>query len=197
MTGCSRLSRATADLMREDTELVSLAADGDRTAFSELMTRHQSGVHRFVLRFVRGEAATDVTQETFVSVWRNLARFDNSRPFGAWLRTIALNKCRDHLRRQTVRRLITLDAAHAPSEAQDDSQANPARITEARDMLAALNREIARLPLSLREPLILTALEGLSQTEAGAIIGISAKAVETRVYRARQKLAATLGVDVA
>ena len=84
-----------------------------------------------------------------------------------------------------------LDETAAASEASTDD-ANEAALTR-------LDRAIAALPGQLKEPLLLTAFEGLSQAAAGEALGISAKAVETRVYRARKLLAEALkagGVDV-
>lgn len=182
--------------MIADSELAIAAARGERQAFSELMTRHQVAIHRLVSRFVRDENAADVTQDAFVAAWRNLSRFDPSQRFDVWLRAIALNKCRDHARRAAVRRFISVDFAQAPSDFADDGMTDPEAATQDRQTLALLGRAIRALPTSLREPLVLTALEGLSQAEAGAVLGVSAKSIETRIYRARRKLADHLNLDL-
>ncbi len=183
-------------IVTADSELASAAVRGERQAFSELMTRHQVGIHRFVSRFVRGENAADVTQDTFVAAWRNLARFDPSQRFDVWLRAIAINKCRDHARRAAVRRFISVDLAQAPADSVDDGLISPETATEERQTLALLHRAIQALPASLREPLVLTALEGLSQADAGSVLGVSVKSIETRLYRARRKLADQLNLDL-
>lgn len=181
--------------MREDSELVSQATRGDRGAFTELMSRHQARVHRLVARLVRGEATFDIVQETFVSAWRNLHKFDQTRAFPAWLHAIALNKCRDYGRRNAVRRFITGDWDAASADTKDEAAPNPEQIVEDRQTLSALERAIGELPVNLKEALVLTALEGLSHAEAAAILGASPKGVETRIYRARQILAAKLGLS--
>lgn len=178
-----------------DERLVERARTGDDQAFTLLMRRHKPAVYGFVRRYV-GEAdgALDVVQVTFVAAWKALGRFDARRPFNVWLRAIALNKCRDRARRLAVRRLILGEQSDQSSEAR--AQADPALHGEASLALAqrnlALQQAIGQLPRKLKEPLLLTHFEELSQKEAGALLGVSAKTVETRVYRARQRLAEIL-----
>lgn len=181
-----------------DAQLAARAVRGDRSAFGFIVRRYQEPLYRFIRRYV-GDAdeAYDLLQETFVSAWQALGRYDPARPAATWLRRIALNKCRDWGRRRAVRRFFygaaSLDSPRAKAAAiaptADDGD-EPA--------LAHLDRAIARLPDQLKAPLLLTAFEGLSQVAAGKALGISAKAVETRVYRARKLLADALrdnGVD--
>ena len=183
-----------------DAALAARAIKGDRSAFSLIVRRHQEPLYRFIRRYV-GDAdeAYDLLQETFVSAWQALGRYDPERPAATWLRRIALNKCRDWGRRRAVRRFFygagTLDdtmvaaGTSASASADDDNEA----------ALTSLDNAIAALPTQLKEPLLLTAFEGMSQAAAGKALGISAKAVETRVYRARKLLAEMLkvyGLDV-
>jgi RNA polymerase sigma-70 factor (ECF subfamily) len=158
------------------------------------MGRHKHWLYRFVRRYV-GDAdeSYDVVQDAFVSAMSNLHRYDSSRPFEAWLRRIALNKCRDRARRETVRRAFGLSRRGPEETEQVADTAAPADLTIAASAaMGALDKAIAALPAALKEPLVLTVLEGLSQKEAGALLGISAKAVEVRVYRAKRQLAETL-----
>jgi RNA polymerase sigma-70 factor (ECF subfamily) len=180
-----------------DAELVRRARAGEQRAFSQLMARHKHWVYRFVRRYV-GDAdeAYDVTQDAFVAAMSNLHRYDPTRPFDAWLRRIALNKCRDRARREAVRHAFGL-SRRGPEEtdAVADTAAGADETLAGNAALKALNQAIAALPASLKEPLVLTALEGLSQKEAGAVLGLSAKAVEVRVYRAKRQLAEMLDRD--
>jgi RNA polymerase sigma-70 factor (ECF subfamily) len=158
------------------------------------MGRHKHWVYRFVRRYV-GDAdeAYDVVQDAFVAALSNLHRYDPQRPLEAWLRRIALNKCRDRARRAAVRRAFGL-SRRGPEETE--AVADPAAGADqglAKDSaLRALDRAISALPASLKAPLVLTALEGLSHNDAGATLGLSAKAVEARVYRAKRQLAEML-----
>jgi RNA polymerase sigma factor CnrH len=177
-----------------DGALAARALQGDDAAFSLLVSRHKGWAYQFVRRYVGNSAdAYDVLQETFFSAWRALARYERDRPFEFWLRRIALNKCRDRNRRETVRRLIGARSGAEESDEIQDPAPGPSALTEGDQELRLLERYIAKLPRSLMEPLLLTALEGLSQEEAGKLLGISAKAIETKVYRARMRLTAVFG----
>lgn len=181
-----------------DGELVRRARAGEDHAFTLLMRRHKDGLYRFVRRYVGdADAAYEAVQESFVAAWRNLPRYDVTRPFGGWIRTIALNKCRDRARRESVRRLVF--GARSGSEDLVAFAPDPAPGVEA-TLIAdqrrrALDRAIAALPPKLKEPLILTTFEDLSHQAAGEALGVSAKTVETRVYRARKRLAEILGAS--
>lgn len=165
--------------------LAAAAASGERRAFEALMRREKAGLYAFVRRYVRDpDEAYDVLQEAFVAAWRAMGRYDPRRPIGVWLRAIALNKCRDHGRRALVRRLMQGRlAAEPPPAPPDDAR-------EAR--LARLDRAVARLPAGERDLILLTTAGGLGHEAAGQVLGLSAKAVEMRLYRARRRLAGIL-----
>lgn len=185
-----------AEEQLDDAALVKAALGGDDVAFSGLMSRHKDGLYRFIRRYV-GDAdeALDLMQDTFVASWLALDRFDTARPFPAWLRRIALNKCRDWSRRRQVRRFffgaVSLDRVQ-PIPADTEEVPQEPRLDE---RLTALEAAIAGLPIALKEPLLLTVFENFSHQEAAALLGISAKAVETRVYRAKQRLRDALADD--
>ena len=185
------MTTAEAD---SDADLVRRARAGEQRAFSLLMGRHKHWLYRFVRRYV-GDAdeAYDVVQDAFVSAMSNLNRYDATRPFEAWLRRIALNKCRDRARRDAVRRVFGLSRrGPEETEAVADPAAGADQTLAASAALSALDKAIAALPGALKEPLVLTVIEGLSHKEAGVLLGLSAKAVEVRVYRAKRQLAETL-----
>jgi len=174
-----------------DASLASAACRGDQAAFAVLMRRHKGWLYQFIRRYVADrDEAYDVLQDSFVAAWRALSRFDTARPFEAWLRRIALNKCRDRGRRNSVRRaalrVLGLGAVSESAAPAADSAA------AADQALQRLQIAIANLPRQLKEPLVLTMLEGMSQKDAGALLGLNAKAVEMRVYRAKRQLAAVL-----
>ncbi|OYX16877.1 MAG: RNA polymerase subunit sigma-24, partial [Sphingomonadales bacterium 32-67-7] len=119
--------------------------------------------------------------------------YDASRPFGAWVRRIALNKCRDWARRRRVRAFFTraapLDDARFVS---DDAVPSDVQVSD-RTELARVSAEIALLPARLRDVLLLRTVDNVTQAEAAAILDITEKTVETRLYRARAKLREVLG----
>lgn len=175
----------------EDPVVRLRAVGGDRRAFAQLMQGVQRPVHRYIRRYVGDETeALDLLQETFAAAWVGIGRYDPVRPFGPWVRRIALNKCRDWSRRRAVRAFFTgaLSIDHPRARSVAEEAPDAAQRKEERDALAALEAALLRLPGNLREALLLTATENLSHRDAAGLLGITPKAVETRVRRARLRL---------
>jgi RNA polymerase sigma-70 factor (ECF subfamily) len=176
-----------------DASLAVAALAGRQAAYAELMRRHREAVFRLARHHAGDEGeALDITQEAFISAFAALSRYDRGRSFRTWLLRIALNKCHDWARRRAVRRLFTL--ARPIDDAFDvaDTAPDPEQSLQSAREVARIGAAVAALPGNLKEPLILCAMEGWSQSDAAALLGISEKAVETRIYRARQKLSALL-----
>lgn len=172
-----------------DAALVRGVLADDAQAARALVERHRDAVYRLA-RAATGDAeeAFDITQEAFVSAFGALSRYDQKRPFRGWIAAIALNKCRDRARRRAVRRLLGLPMPDNAAEWIADDAPSPETQAASREELAVTAAAIAALPANLKEVLILRAIEGLSQEDTAQALGISKKAVETRLYRARQKL---------
>jgi RNA polymerase sigma-70 factor (ECF subfamily) len=175
------------------------ASLGDRAAFTTLMTGTKADLYRFVRRYIGDEDEShDLLQESYAAAWLAIRRYDPTRPFDVWLRSIAVNKCRDWSRRRSVRRVVRgvmgLDSPEAATVGEDVPSPE-ARLDDQR-RLSELQRALADLPASLKGPLLLATLEGRSHAEIAVILGITTKAVETRIARARQKLATALDRNV-
>ena len=181
-----------------DGELASLSLAGREAAFTEIVRRYRSILYRLALGNV-GDAdeALDIVQETLVSAHLALKRYDPERPMRAWLAAIAINKCRDWGRRRAVRRLFSF-ALPIDAAVENVAEDRPGHDVAASDRqeLARLRRAITDLPASLREPLVLHTIEGMSQAETASILAITEKAVETRLRRARIKLGNVLDEEM-
>lgn len=169
--------------------LVRGALAGDPRAARVLVARHREAAYRLA-RAATGDSdeALDITQEAFIAAFAALSRYDPARPFRGWIAAITLNKCRDWARRRAVRRFLGLPLPDNAADWIADDAPSPETIAADRAELVATARAIAALPPSLKDVLILRTIEGFSQEETAQALGISAKAVETRLYRARQKL---------
>lgn len=174
-----------------DGELAALALAGRQAAYRELLGRHREPVFRLVRGSIGdGDAALDVTQETFIAAFAALKSYDGTRSFKTWLSRIAINKCRDWARRRAVRRFFSFALPLEAAATVADESIPADRQLADRIELARVRGAITKLPPAIREPLILHAIEGLTQAETAEILGISEKAVETRIYRARKTLQA-------
>ena len=186
----------TGDLAKcSDGELATLALARSSAAYAVLMRRHETRIYRLIRSHIgNNDEALDLVQESFVAAWLALKSYDPARPFGTWLARIAINKSRDWGRRRAVRKFFTFaapldgDVLNIPDEA-----IGPDVAADDRQRMAAVARAIPQLPIQLKEPLILCAVDGLSQADAATVLGISEKAVETRIRRARARLTEILG----
>ncbi|HEY5753214.1 MAG TPA: sigma-70 family RNA polymerase sigma factor [Chthoniobacterales bacterium] len=166
--------------------------DGDDSALNEIMDRWQRRVTAFILRYTGNEAtAVDLAQETFVRVYQNRERYEARAAFSTWLFAIAANQARQYYRWQKRHSVFSLDAELENSEGKSTIAQLPAdcddpRKAALRDEKARLVREfVLALPGDLREAVILSEYEEFSHQEIAGIAGCTAKAVETRLYRAR------------
>lgn len=171
-----------ADL--DSADMVALQR-GESEALDRLMERWQVRLRSYLLRHLCTQAdALDLAQETFVRVFRQRDRFDPTRRFSTWMFQIALNLLRDHGRRAQRRPTSPLSEA---SE-QSDEHADPSQTALRAETALAVRNAIATLPENLREVIVLSEYELLSQAEIAEIIRATPKAVETRLYRARAQL---------
>ena len=176
-----------------DGELAALALGGRQAAYGELVRRHQGWVHRLVRSHVGSpDEALDVTQASFVAAFSALSRYDGTRPFPVWMSRIVINKCHDWRRRRAVRNFFSFALPLGEAEHIVDDAPSADRALDAEQQLAEAMTAIAALPASLKDTLILRTIDEKSEAETAEILGISQKAVETRLYRARARLAESL-----
>jgi RNA polymerase sigma-70 factor, ECF subfamily len=183
----------------DDSREMSRLAAGDETALDRLMERHAQRLHHYLLRLLSNPAeAEDFAQETFVRVFRHAQRFDPAHSFCTWLFAIATNLVRDRARRLSRHSPVSFDAPLSEDGATlgdviSGNEPSPADKADCHERAEAVRQAVAQLPEDLRVPLVLAEYECLSQAEIAAITGGTPKAVEMRLYRARQLLRRRLG----
>jgi RNA polymerase sigma factor (sigma-70 family) len=178
-----------------DESLMAALAAGDLPALDALMLRWQRPLHAFLYRHLQNDAdSLDLAQETFVRLYRHRESYRPGARFTTWMFQIALNLTRDHARKRARRRTDSLEAAPPAATAGLAAPGSaPDAAARRAEEVAAVRAAIAALPGELREVLVLFEYEDKSHAEIAEIIGASPKAVETRLYRARDKLRASLG----
>lgn len=155
------------------------------------MRRHREPLLRLIRAHTgTNDEAVDVLQDCFVSAFANLHQLDPTRSMRPWLARIAINKARDWRRRRVVRRFFWMALPLSPDVADTVADDRPwaDTVLDDRATLSLTMAALASLPSSLKEPLILSTFDGWSQAAIGEFLGISEKAVETRIRRARARL---------
>lgn len=167
---------AAADISRD---VLLRARTGDAAAFRLLVERLAAYAYNIAWRLADNSSdAEDLTQEVFIRLHRNLARYDPALPFLPWFRTLASRVCLNWRKRQP--RLASLDALPC-----DPAGSAPEAL---RDPSAILQRELERLPEEYKLVLTYLYYEGLSVAEIAAAMGVPAGTVKTWLFRAREQL---------
>lgn len=183
----------------QDVQDMARLARGHDAALTDLMERHGRKLFHYLLRSLQDEAdAEDLAQETFAKVYQNRAKFNPKQKFSTWLYVIASNLVRDRYRWRSRHPQTSLEAENSETDAklQDSLRAPepaPDQTLQTAERAEAVRQAIATLPEELRQPLILAVYQEIPQAEIAEILDCSVKAVETRIYRARQQLRAALG----
>lgn len=170
-------------------------ASGHEEAINSLMRRHSKGLRQYLMRIVGHSLdATDLAQESFIRVFQHRAEFNNEASFSTWLYTIGYHLAIDLLRRRARRPMhVSLsDCDYGAAEELIDGSLTPSEQLEADERASVLEAALASLPDKLRLPLILVVFEDCSQAEIAARLRCSPKAVEMRIYHARNRLRAEL-----
>ena len=158
---------------------------GETDSLGHLVARWEQPLFRFVYRMLpRPEDARDVCQETFLRILTRADRFERGARFSTWMYQIALNLCRDQMRRK--RRWGLLMAVPSPTDdaplEKIPSGDDPAETTSRAEKARAVGRALERIPPEQREVLILKEYEGLKFREIAEILGCPESTVKSRMY---------------
>ena len=180
-----------------DAELMLRLKNGEDSILNELMTRWQQPLVAFIYRYISHETdALDLAQETFVRVYQNRHRYTVQGKFSTWLFAIAANLCRNYLRWRQRRR----ESAAETSDTEDTELAermqswddSPDESVMRLESISLIKAAIDKLPHDLKTALLLYEYHSLSYAEVSSVLKCSVKAVEMKLYRARQLLRETL-----
>jgi RNA polymerase sigma-70 factor (ECF subfamily) len=179
--------------LSEDAELMRRVQAGEEAAFGLLMERWELPVKRLLARLLQNAAESEeLAQDAFVRVWQQRAKFRPGAEFRPWVFSIAVNLARHRLRWWRRRPVVSLEAwSEGGHDVAGDGLAAGAAL-ERSERTEAVRRAVAELPGDLREALVLAEYEQLSHAEIAAATGGTAKAVESRLYRARALLRKSL-----
>ncbi len=174
----------------DERAIIARCLAGERKAYAVLVERYKGLVHGLVYRMLGdAEEAEDIAQDAFVRAYLSLREFRGAARFSTWLCRIALNRCKDVLRRRSrePQLPLTQDVASPTPEVADDGEP-PTVSLERQEREALLHLALAQLPVTYREAVVLRHLEGMEFKEMGALLGIPAGAAKVRTFRGREML---------
>jgi RNA polymerase sigma-70 factor (ECF subfamily) len=181
-----------------DQQLVERAQRGDKHAFELLVAKYQRRLGRLISRFVRNAAeAEDVTQDAFIKAYRALPSFRGDSAFYTWLYRIGINTAKNHLVAQGRRAPTSTPFDAEEAEDFEDAAllhevATPENELMSKQVVEVVNSSLQELPDDLRTALTLREIEGLSYEEIAAVMDCPIGTVRSRIFRAREAIAANL-----
>jgi RNA polymerase sigma-70 factor, ECF subfamily len=173
-------------MMWTDEDLVARSRGGDHESFNQLILRWERPIYAFAFRVIgREEDARDVCQETFLRAFRSLPGFRGQAKFSSWLYQIAMNLCRDWMRRQ--RRAPTVQMAEGADPAELAAEGGPVESIEdlvaRRELSAVVEEAMALLPEEQRTAIVLKEYHGITFQEIADLQGCPLSTVKTRLYQ--------------
>lgn len=169
-------------MLDDDFSLIKKFNEGNEFAFKTLVHRHKEKV-RNIIYLVLGNTdhIEDISQNVFISVYKNLEFFRFESRFTTWLHRITVNKCRDHIRRVKIKSFFTGFSTDEVDVPADEHETNF-------DIHEFVRKGIAKLPEKLKVPLVLKDFEGLSYQEIAETLNTEVGTVKSRIFRAREGL---------
>lgn len=165
----------------DDFSLIKRFNKGEKEVFRILINRHKEKVRNIIFSTLSDiDVIDDLAQEVFITVFKNLRNFRYESQFTTWLYRITINKCKDYLRRKKVRRIF--------SPLEDEYNYNTTEIDENNDVRSLVHKSINKLNDTLKIPLILRDIEGLSYQEISETLNLDLGTVKSRIFRAREAL---------
>jgi RNA polymerase sigma-70 factor (ECF subfamily) len=169
--------------MTSDFELLDRFKEGDGGALEEIVSKYQKPIYFFILRTIWNEAdAADLSQKTFVNVFRNIHSFDRRSNFKTWLYRIAINVCKNHFRDDPRRREVNIEGMVFVDEM------NPLEHIISEEEKVCLSLALNELPEKQRRTVILKVYQGLKYREIAEITGCSEGTAKANFHFGVKKL---------
>ncbi|MCK4546818.1 MAG: sigma-70 family RNA polymerase sigma factor [Candidatus Eisenbacteria sp.] len=175
-----------------DEDLIQLVDGGNDDAFEIIVSRFKSPIINFLYRMLGDrDSAEDLTQETFIRVYRSAGRYKRIAKFSTWIYTIAANLGKNELRNRSRRHGVTWEDMQnfdlkmdcgAPMQLHSPKTD---RLVEREELRAALNQAIASLPEKFKVPFVMRDVEGFAYEEIAVMLKMPKGTVKSRINRAR------------
>lgn len=189
-----------------DKVLIERFISGDVSAFNTLVWRWEKPIYNFILRYLCDlELAKDVMQRTFIRAYKGLSKLKEKKRFSTWLFQIALNQCRDELKKRK-RQFVSIDEVHNEDSTESkkvshtviDPDDGPAEITQKIEIASVLKKALQCIPEEQRVVIIMKEYHGLKFIEISEILSVPLNTIKSRMYYGLNSLRKVLqqwGVD--
>lgn len=175
-----------------DSLLISNAINGDMSAFEKIISMHEQSVYRIALRYTKNESdALDISQETFIKVYRAISSFKGDSSLSTWIYRIASNVCIDHIRKNNKPPEVPLYKTDENGNTYDINVpspiGNPEEYVDSAETMDEIACALNKLSDEHKEVIVLRDIEGFSYAEIADILEVEEGTVKSRIARARKK----------
>lgn len=172
------------EMERTDYELVKECLEGNKDAFSELISRYKRLIYSVAWKFSKNnEEVDDMAQDAFIKIYRSLSKYDSKYKFSTWSVKVATNICLDHVRRKRINS-VSLDEI----ESFTGSNNSPEEYYLRKEHSNMLKTAIDELPEIYRVPIVMYHQKGMSYKEIADFLGKPMSIIKNRIFRARNAL---------
>jgi len=185
MSNVSKLNDYSKEI--SNSELVRKSQLGDRSAFEQLVLRHQELVFSLAYKLTGNrEMANDVAQEAFIRAWKAIEKFRGDSTFSTWIYRITVNTAWTLRKKAKKHNTLNIDDTYEPIVI--DEKKDPEMVAINSDLSSVLSKALNNLPVEQRIIVELKNIEGRSHKEIADYLDISVTAAKVRLHRAHQKL---------
>lgn len=185
MSNVSKLNDYSKEI--SNSELVKKSQLGDRSAFEQLVLRHQELVFSLAYKLTGNrEMANDVAQEAFIRAWKAIEKFRGDSTFSTWIYRITVNTAWTLRKKAKKHNTLNIDETYEPIVI--DEKKDPEMVAINSDLSSVLSKALNNLPVEQRIIVELKNIEGRSHKEIADYLDISVTAAKVRLHRAHQKL---------
>jgi RNA polymerase sigma factor (sigma-70 family) len=173
---------------RTDYQLVEACLNGDKDAFSELVSRYKRLIYSVAYKFSRdSEEVDDMAQDAFIKIYKSLSRYNSQYKFSTWCVKVATNICLDHVRRNKIKS-VSFEEMEGIKAGGNSPEEHYLRKEKSQMLKEAING----LPEIYREPIIMYHQKGMSYKEIAESLGKPMSIIKNRIFRARRTLRESL-----
>lgn len=177
---------------KTDAEIVARIIEGDVQAYAQLVDAYKGPIYNLAFRMTGSLSdAEDLTQEIFIRAYQKLYQFNQEKKYFTWLYTIAINLIRNHLKKKS-KDVLSHTTDHFSPESQRTEKENREGDFLSEDSMKWLDVNMQKLPVDMREAIILKFHQDMTFEEVAAVTSDSVSAVKMRVYRGLEKLKALM-----
>ena len=174
-----------------DVELIQSFIEGNQADFNTLVWRWEKSIYNFILRYLgQKELARDLTQKTFIRVYKNIHKLRDASRFSSWIYQIASNLCKDELKKKTHRDLLSIDTIQEnsenghlmPEELIDNENNHPDSTLNQKQIGMIIQKALQQIPEEQRIVIIMKEYQGLKFKEIAEALGEPLNTVKSRMY---------------